>query len=304
MRRAEDEAHRLGAGGAADDAAALLRIDALRVAASRSTKGDGDGAAAGTSSRARCRGGGRRAPRRGVAPPPPPCSNGRSRAFGRDAGLGARRSKTNAASRDADARGERSSWTWRRRGMRRRSWPPRRAAGGVRASLAEEATELAREEARARREAAEAFAARDAATGAAPGRSARRRGCQTSPRESHWVRLIGCHRESSRVSRSSPSSRRCTGAKPPGSPWTPRRAPARSSRAAAPPPGRGRVPRRGHQGDRGHDRGSRRRQGKSNAVDGRAVDRAEAEARQRDATGSTPSPRKPPRWRSRRSVTS
>ena len=55
----------------------------------------------------------------------------------------------------------------------------------------------------ARREAAEAFAARDAATGASAGalREARDEAAKLRLRESHWVGLIGCHRESSRVSR-------------------------------------------------------------------------------------------------------
>ena len=209
MRRAEDEAHRLGAEGAADDAAALLKaIDALRVAASRSTKGDGDGdgdgggdivagaiAAAADAEAAAWR----RATAAAVQQRKIARLRGETRAW--RAALEDER----AASRDAGR-------AWRKiksdletaRDEAKELYRRERATGGVRASLAEEATELAREEARAaRREAAEAFAARDAATGASAGalREARDEAAKLRLRESHWVGLIGCHRESSRVSR-------------------------------------------------------------------------------------------------------
>ncbi len=207
MRRAEDEAHRLGAEGAADDAAALLKaIDALRVAASRSTNGDGDGdgggdiiagaiAAAADAEAAAWR----RATAAAVQQRKIARLRGETRAW--RAALEDER----AASRDAGR-------AWRKiksdletaRDEAKELYRRERATGGVRASLAEEATELAREEARAaRREAAEAFAARDAATGASAGalREARDEAAKLRLRESHWVGLIGCHRESSRVSR-------------------------------------------------------------------------------------------------------
>ena len=207
MRRAEDEAHRLGAEGAADDAAALLKaIDALRVAASRSTNGDGDGdgggdivagaiAAAADAEAAAWR----RATAAAVQQRKIARLRGETRAWraalederaaSRDAGRAWRKIKS-----DLETARDEAVELYRRE----------RATGGVRASLAEEATELAREEARAaRREAAEAFAARDAATGASAGalREARDEAAKLRLRESHWVGLIGCHRESSRVSR-------------------------------------------------------------------------------------------------------
>ena len=206
MRRAEEEAHRLGADGAAADAAALLKaIDALRVAASRSSSNDAnDGgtdivagalAAAADAEAATWR----RAAAAAVQQRKITRLRGETRAW--RAALEDER----AASRDAGR-------AWRKiksdletaRDEAIESYRRERATGGVRASLAEEAAELAREEARAaRRDAADAFAARDAATGASAGalREARDEAAKLRLRESHWVGLIGCHRESSRVSR-------------------------------------------------------------------------------------------------------
>ena len=268
MRRAEDEAHRLGAGDAADDAAALLKaIDALRVAASRSTKGDGDGdgggdivagaiAAAADAEAAAWR----RARRRRRA-----ATEDRARLRGETRAWRAALEDERAASRDAGR-------AWRKikldletaRDEAVELYRRERATGGVRASLAEEATELAREEARAaRREAAEAFAARDAATGASAGalREARR-GCQTPP---PGVALGRAHRVPQGVEQGEQGARRARDAARGRSRQARRGRRGGPRRGARAPPrrrrGRGRVPRRGHQGDRGHDRGSRRRQG-------------------------------------------
>ena len=250
MRRAEDEAHRLGAEGAADDAAALLKaIDALRVAASRSTRRDARATAAGTSSRARSPRRRTPKPRRGVA------RHRRRRAATEDGAFearrepGARRSKTNAP-RPATpaARGERSSRTWRRRGTRRSSCTAASAPPAASALPWPRRRRSWRGRRRGRRRArADAFAARDAATGASAGalREARDEAAKLRLRESHWVGLIGCHRESSRVSRElaelaaargeAASARR--GRR--GGPRRGARAPPRRRR------GRGRVPRRG-----------------------------------------------------------
>ncbi|ACO62395.1 hypothetical protein MICPUN_57351 [Micromonas commoda] len=205
-RRAEEEAHRLGADGAAADAAALLKaIDALRVAASRSSSNDAnDGgtdivagalAAAADAEAATWR----RAAAAAVQQRKIARLRGETRAWraaledertaSRDAGRAWRKIKS-----DLETARDEAIESYRRE----------RATGGVRASLAEEAAELAREEARAaRRDAADAFAARDAATGASAGalREARDEAAKLRLRESHWVGLIGCHRESSRVSR-------------------------------------------------------------------------------------------------------
>ena len=210
MRRAEEEAHRLGADGAAADAAAFLKaIDALRVAtsaASRSNPNDDDGgdgtdivagalaAAADAEAAAWRRAAAAAVQQRKIA-----------RLRGETRAWRAALEDERAASRDAGR-------AWRKiksdletaRDEAIESYRRERATGGVRASLAEEAAELAREEARAaRRDAADAFAARDAATGASAGalREARDEAAKLRLRESHWVGLIGCHRESSRVSR-------------------------------------------------------------------------------------------------------
>ena len=79
-----------------------------------------------------------------------------------------------------------------------------RAAGGVRAALAEEAERLARSEAEeARREAADARQDASAAHGASAGalRDARDVAAKLKLRETHWVGLVACHREAASVSR-------------------------------------------------------------------------------------------------------
>lgn len=79
-----------------------------------------------------------------------------------------------------------------------------RAAGGVRAALAEEAERLARDETQvARNEAQEARAAASAAHGISAGalRDARDTCAKLKLRETHWVGLVECHREAADLSR-------------------------------------------------------------------------------------------------------
>ena len=79
-----------------------------------------------------------------------------------------------------------------------------RATAGVRAALAEESERLARAEAEdARADAEEARAAAKAAAGVGAGalRDARDEAAKLRLRETHWVGLIGCHREAAKLSR-------------------------------------------------------------------------------------------------------
>ena len=201
MLKAEEEAHRVGAIGASADAAELLKaIDALRVAASANGGGEGDVAAAALAAAADAeKATWRRATAAAVAQRRVARLRAESRAW-------------RAALEDERKASREAGRTWKRikgdlevaRDEALEAFRRERATGGVRASLAEEAAELARDEARtARKDAADAFRARDAATGASAGalREARDEAAKLRLRESHWVGLIGCHRESSRVSR-------------------------------------------------------------------------------------------------------
>ncbi len=107
--------------------------------------------------------------------------------------------------RDAEAIGAEREESLRRRARDAEEDLAReRAAGGVRAALAEEAERLARSEAEeARREAAEARASALAAHGASAGalRDARDVAAKLRLRERHWVALVECHREAASASR-------------------------------------------------------------------------------------------------------
>jgi len=107
--------------------------------------------------------------------------------------------------RDAEAAAEAREASLRRRARDAEEDLAReRAAGGVRAALAEEAERLARSEAEdARREAAEARQDASAAHGVSAGalRDARDVAAKLKLRETHWVGLVACHREAASVSR-------------------------------------------------------------------------------------------------------
>ena len=202
MRRAEDEAHRLGAG--------------TPPRRRRAPQGYRRVASRGIAIDERRRGRGRR--RDIVA--------GAIAAAADAAGVASRHRRRRAATEDRALRGETRAWraalederaasrdagrAWRKIKLdletardEAKGCTPRARHRRRPRSLAEEATELAREEARRRGGRRRSLRARDAATGASAGalREARDEAAKLRLRESHWVGLIGCHRESSRVSR-------------------------------------------------------------------------------------------------------
>ena len=207
-RRAEEEAHRLGADGAAADAAALLKaIDALRVAASRSSSNDAnDGgtdivagalAAAADAEAATWRRAAAAVQQRKIAAP----KETRARAALED---------ERAASRDAGRAWRKIKSTSRRPGTRRRVVPPR-ARHWRRPRTWPRRRRSWRGRRRGRRGGTRRLAARDAATGASAGAREARDEAAKLRSGSRTGSGYRCHRESSRVSRSSPSLRRCTG---------------------------------------------------------------------------------------------
>ena len=184
---------------AAADAGAVLRAVAVLRDAALAPDCDAEAAeAAAAATRAAEAAAWRRRRRRRDAPPP-----ARARAAAAEAR--ARVALLETEARDAEAAVEAREASPRRRARDAEEDLAReRAAGGVRAALAEEAERLARSEAEeARREAADARQDASAAHGASAGalRDARDVAAKLKLRETHWVGLVACHREAASVSR-------------------------------------------------------------------------------------------------------